>query len=82
MTSTFRALVVREQTEGDPKTASASIEELTDDDLPTYDDAEHVVVDVSASSLNYKDGLALTGRNRIIRSFPMVPGIDLAGTVV
>jgi len=40
-----------------------------------------VVVDVEYSSLNYKDGLALTGKNRIIRDFPMIPGIDLAGTV-
>ncbi len=40
-----------------------------------------VVVDVEYSSLNYKDGLALTGKGRIIREFPMIPGIDLAGTV-
>lgn len=82
MTDTFNALVVREADAGDPKTAAASIERLTDDDLPRYDDAEHVVVDVDYSSLNYKDGMALTGKGRIIRSFPMVPGIDLAGTVV
>ncbi|MEL6890642.1 MAG: MDR family oxidoreductase [Actinomycetota bacterium] len=82
MTTTFNALVVREQTEGDPTSATASIEQLTDADLPTYDGEETVVVDIEASSLNYKDGLALTGRNRIIRSFPMVPGIDFAGTVV
>jgi acrylyl-CoA reductase (NADPH) len=34
------------------------------------------------SSLNYKDALAVTGRGKIVRSFPMVPGIDLAGIVV
>ena len=39
-----------------------------------------VTIDVDYSSLNYKDGLALTGQGRIVRSFPMVPGIDLAGT--
>ncbi len=80
--NTFNALVVREAEEGNPKTASAAIEELSDADLPTYDEDDTVVVDVEYSSLNYKDGMALTGRGRIIRSFPMVPGIDLAGTVV
>ncbi|WP_420450939.1 MDR family oxidoreductase [Ilumatobacter sp.] len=79
--TTFRALVVREATPGEPKTASASIEDLSDSDLPSYDEPS-VVVDVERSSLNYKDGMALTGSGRIIRSFPMVPGIDLSGTVV
>ncbi len=80
--SEFNALVVREAEEGNPKSAAASIESLTDADLPQYPDDETVVVDVDYSSLNYKDGMALTGKGRIIRSFPMVPGIDLAGTVV
>lgn len=40
-----------------------------------------VTVDVAWSSLNYKDGLAVTGKGKIVRSFPMVCGIDLAGTV-
>jgi putative YhdH/YhfP family quinone oxidoreductase len=40
-----------------------------------------VTVDVAWSSLNYKDGLAVTGKGRIMRSFPMVAGIDLAGVV-
>lgn len=80
--NTFNALVVREAEEGNPKSAAASIEQLTDADLPTYDGDDTVVVDVDYSSLNYKDGMALTGRGRIIRSFPMVPGVDLAGTVV
>ena len=57
---------------------SAAIEQLTEADLPDGD----VVVDIDYSSLNYKDGMALTGTGRIIRSFPMVPGIDFAGTVV
>lgn len=51
---------------------------LEDVDLPT--DGE-VVVDVAYSSLNYKDALAVTGKGRIVRRFPMVLGIDLAGTV-
>lgn len=79
----FTALVVRETEEGNPKSATAAIESLTDDDLPAYPGDETVVVDVDYSSLNYKDGMALTGKGgRIIRSFPMVPGIDLSGTVV
>ena len=40
-----------------------------------------VVVAVSHSTVNYKDGLALTGRSPVVRKFPMIPGIDLAGTV-
>jgi acrylyl-CoA reductase (NADPH) len=41
-----------------------------------------VLVDVACSSLNYKDGLAVTGKGKVVRRFPMVPGVDLAGTVV
>lgn len=41
-----------------------------------------VVIAVSHSTVNYKDGLALTGRSPVVRKFPMIPGIDLAGTVV
>lgn len=70
----FRALMARES-EGTYKTA---FEQLTDDDLPRGE----VTVDVAYSSLNYKDALAVTGRGKIIRRFPMVAGIDLAGTVV
>jgi acrylyl-CoA reductase (NADPH) len=78
MTETFTALVVREAEEGNPKSAAVAIEQLTDADLPEGD----VTVDIDYSSLNYKDGMALTGKGRIIRKFPMVPGIDFAGTVV
>ncbi|MGI9644176.1 MAG: acryloyl-CoA reductase, partial [Ilumatobacteraceae bacterium] len=73
MAATFNALVVRETESGQ----TAAVEALTDDDLPEGD----VVVDIDYSSLNYKDGMALTGTGRIIRSFPMVPGIDFSGTV-
>jgi acrylyl-CoA reductase (NADPH) len=55
----------------------ASLVELTDEDLPEGD----VTITVHYSSLNYKDGLAVTGTGRIVRSFPLVCGIDLAGTV-
>ncbi|KPW23657.1 Oxidoreductase, zinc-binding protein [Pseudomonas cannabina pv. alisalensis] len=54
-------------------------------DLSDIDDAQlppgDVTVRVSHSTLNYKDALAITGQSPIVRSFPMVPGIDLAGTV-
>lgn len=76
MTTHFSAIVVRENQ--DPTLApTAAIEKLTDTDLPDGD----VIIDVEYSSLNYKDGMALTGQGRILRSFPMVPGIDLSGTV-
>jgi acrylyl-CoA reductase (NADPH) len=75
--SEFQALVVRE-VPGDPRpTQVATIEYLSDADLPEGD----VLVNIDYSCLNYKDGMALTGKNRIIRSFPMVPGVDYAGTV-
>jgi len=78
MNTHFKALVVRESaTPGGAQTAA--IEELTDNDLPDVD--SDVVVDIDYSSLNYKDGMALTGAGRIIRTFPMVPGIDFSGTV-
>ena len=70
----FTALVLRETDDG----PVGALEQLTDADLPDGD----VTVDVEYSSLNYKDGLALTGRNKVVRSYPMVPGIDLTGTVV
>ncbi|SUC21380.1 putative zinc-binding dehydrogenase [Proteus mirabilis] len=40
-----------------------------------------VIVDVHYSTLNYKDGLAITGKGKILRQFPMVPGIDFSGVV-
>src|SRR3954454_966304 len=68
--SAFTAIVATEP-------GPATLQELTDDQLPAGD----VTVAVRYSSLNYKDGLAVTGKGKIIRSFPMVCGIDLAGTV-
>lgn len=72
---TFTALVVTRDESGEQHRVWQL---LTQDDLPPGD----VLVRVAYSSLNYKDGLAVTGRGAILRSFPMVPGIDLAGTVV
>ena len=69
----FKGLVI-DQHEGQ---VQAAIQELSKESLPPGD----VVVAVAYSDLNYKDGLAVTGKARVIRSYPMVPGIDFAGTV-
>ena len=74
MTDTFAALVLREGDDG----PVGAIEQLGDADLP---DGE-VTVAVQYSSLNYKDGMALTGAGRVVRSYPMVPGVDFVGTVL
>ena len=55
----------------------ATLRELDDSELPDGD----VTVRVSYSGLNYKDALAITGKAPVVRRFPMVPGIDLAGVV-
>lgn len=55
----------------------SQVQDIDDDRLPEGD----VTVDVNWSSLNYKDALAITGKGKIVRHFPMVPGIDFAGTV-
>jgi acrylyl-CoA reductase (NADPH) len=73
MPDTFRALLL-EQRDGAP---TASIRDIERAALPEGD----VTVRVAYSALNYKDGLAILGRNRVIRTYPMVPGIDFAGTV-
>ncbi|HEX6958968.1 MAG TPA: MDR family oxidoreductase [Ferrovibrio sp.] len=73
MPETFRAVMI-EEVDGKPK---AGFKQIGKDDLPKHD----VLVEVAYSTLNYKDGLALTG-GRIARKMPLVAGIDLAGTVV
>lgn len=55
----------------------ARLEQIDEADLPAGD----VSVDVDYSTLNYKDALAITGASPVVRSFPLVPGIDLVGTV-
>jgi acrylyl-CoA reductase (NADPH) len=67
---TINALVAREN--------AVAFETLRENELPDGD----VLVDVAYSSMNYKDALAVTRKGRIVRRFPMVLGIDLAGTVV
>ncbi|HPQ25825.1 MAG: oxidoreductase [Chromatiaceae bacterium] len=74
MTDTFKALVL---TQEDGKTVS-TVKQLGNDDLPDGD----VLLAVEYSSLNYKDGLAITGKGKIVRQWPLVPGIDLAGSVL
>lgn len=73
MPDTFKALLLTEQ-DGQ---VHAAIESLQRDALPPGD----VLVAIEYSGLNYKDGLAVLGKNKVVRSYPMVPGIDFAGTV-
>lgn len=57
---------------------NASIKQVNENELPEED----VIIDVDYSTLNYKDALAITGKGPVVRTFPMVAGIDLAGKVV
>lgn len=68
----FKAILI-ENTDG----YQAQLADLHDEQLPAGD----VTVRVSYSTLNYKDGLAISGKSPVVRQFPMIPGIDLAGTV-
>ena len=69
----FRALLLDQTADG----MTTEVVELDDERLPDGD----VTVDVEYSSLNFKDGLILKGQGRLVRDYPHVPGIDLAGTV-
>ena len=70
---TYRALVVNKQ--GDD--FSVAVAQLEESSLP----AGEVTIRVEWSSVNYKDGLACSPNGRVVRSYPMVPGVDLAGIV-
>jgi acrylyl-CoA reductase (NADPH) len=70
--TTFQALVLDKNPD-----FSAQVREVGDDFLPEGD----VTLDVEYSTLNYKDGLPITNRSPVVRSWPMVAGIDGAGTV-
>lgn len=70
----FRALLVEKSAEGQ---VTASLQTLEEDRLP----AGEVTVAVDHSTINYKDGLCLTGGGGLVRSYPHVPGIDFAGRV-
>lgn len=69
----FKAIMVEKDEAG----YRAGLREVDESELPEGD----VTVRVSHSTLNYKDGLAITGKGPVVRKFPMVPGIDLAGVV-
>jgi acrylyl-CoA reductase (NADPH) len=70
----FAALLL---TQSEDRATHAALASLDESQLP----AGEVRVEVAYSTVNYKDGLAITGRSPVVRRFPMVPGIDFAGTV-
>lgn len=74
MSDSFKAILVSRDAD---KSQSVAIVDLTDADLMDGD----VTVAVEATTVNYKDGLAITGKAPVVRRWPLVPGIDLAGTV-
>jgi acrylyl-CoA reductase (NADPH) len=71
----FKAILVEKADDG---TVSAAVQELDQSRLPAEGE---VTVDVAYSTVNYKDGLCLTGGGGLVREYPHVPGIDFAGTV-
>lgn len=75
MPETFKAILVSRD---EDKKQSVAVTELTEADLMEGD----VTVAVEATTVNYKDGLAITGKAPVVRRWPLVPGIDFAGTVL
>src|SRR5215813_12002377 len=73
--ATFKAIRIDKAEKGQTPPALVDFDET---DLMDGD----VTVRVEWSTVNYKDGLALTGRSPVVRRFPMIPGIDLAGEVI
>lgn len=69
----FKAILIEKGDDGQ----RVGIQTLDEAQLPEGD----VTVKVECSTLNYKDGLAITGKGPVVKTFPMVPGIDFAGTV-
>ncbi|MCJ8509598.1 oxidoreductase [Rhizobium lemnae] len=74
MTDRFNAMVI-DLVDGKPV---AGFREITTADLPDHD----VLVEIACSTVNYKDGLAITSKGRIARRTPLIAGLDLSGTVV
>lgn len=72
----YRALMLTELEDGK---VEGNVTTITDADLPQDGD---VVVDVDYSNLNYKDGLIMNGLGKLVRDYPHIPGVDMAGTVV
>lgn len=75
MSETFKAILVSRDAD---KKQSVAVTDLSDADLMEGD----VTVAVEATTVNYKDGLAITGKAPVVRRWPLVPGIDFAGTVI
>jgi acrylyl-CoA reductase (NADPH) len=69
----FQGILIEKDDQG----YRAAVKNIDDSQLPEGD----VTVKVSHSTLNYKDALAITGKGPVVRSFPMVPGVDLVGIV-
>ena len=72
----YRALMLTELEDGK---VEGNVTTINDADLPQDGD---VVVDVDYSNLNYKDGLIMNGLGKLVRDYPHIPGVDMAGTVV
>lgn len=75
MSDTFKAILISRDEE---KKQSVEMTEISTDDLMEGD----VTVAVEATTVNYKDGLAITGKSPVVRHWPMIPGIDFAGKVI
>lgn len=75
MSETFRAIMISRDAD---KRQSVETVTMTPDDLMDGD----VDIAVEATTVNYKDGLAITGKAPVVRRWPMIPGVDLAGTVL
>lgn len=76
--TTFRGWLVEKTTDADgADRQSASFQDIDTEILATGD----TWIDVAASSINFKDALALMGRPGIAKSWPLIPGIDIVGTV-
>ena len=69
----FKGILIEKDEQG----YRSAVKDIDDSVLPEGD----VTIKVAYSTLNYKDALAITGKGPVVRSFPMVPGIDLVGTV-
>ena len=74
MSNQFQAYQINKTEAGQ----TCELTKLSDADLMEGD----VTVQVEYSTLNYKDGLALTGKSPVVRKFPLTPGIDFSGTVI
>lgn len=73
----FSAVFIEKGSEQNAAGQTVGVTEVDEAQLPEGD----VSIDVEYSTLNYKDGLAITGKSPVVRKFPMIPGIDLAGVV-